>query len=316
MNQQQLEQIVRSVVQDLLHQTAASEIAGSSAVKPAEATSTYVPDKVVPVGGGGSSHSAGATINIDVPDISVVNLQDSLLVENPVNPEAYMELKRSNPARLGVGRAGPRQNTATLLRFRADHAASMDSVLNDVPEQTIEELGLLSVKTAAPTKADYLMDPGIGRIFEPETAKLIKEKCKANPKVQIIVSDGLSSISVENNIRDVLPALLQGLKVNGLEVGTNLFVRFGRVGIMDAVTELLGAEVTILFIGERPGLVTNESLSCYMTYKGVPGMAENMRTVVSNIYNEGTSPSEAGAHIAGIAKKMIELKASGLDLKL
>ena len=283
MNQQQLEQMVRSVLQEM----------------------------------GGKTAAAGkAEIHLDVPDISQMNLQETLLVENPANREAYMDLKRSNPARLGVGRAGPRPNTTTLLRFRADHAAAMDTVLNDVPEATVKEMGLFPVKSAAPDKAEYLMNPGIGRIFEPETAKLIRDNCKANPQVQVIVSDGLSSISVENNVRDVLPALLQGLKGNGLDVGTNLFVKFGRVGIMDAVCDLLHPEVTILFVGERPGLVTNESLSCYMTYKGHIGIAESARTVVSNIYKDGTPPAEAGAHIADLAKKMIQLKASGLDLKL
>jgi len=307
MDQQQLESVVRSVVQELLTDTTAKET-GLEPEKPT-AQSSVGPVTVV-------QNKNGSAVNIDVPDISAVNLSETLLVEEPLDKDAYMELKKANPARLGVGRAGPRQNTVTLLRFRADHAASMDSVLNDVPEKTIEEMGLFSVKTAAANKADYLMDPAIGRIFDSETGKLIKEKCKAAPKVQIIVSDGLSSISVENNIRDVIPALLQGLKVNGLETGTNIFAKFGRVGIMDAVTEILNPDVTILFIGERPGLVTNESLSCYMTYKGYPGMPENMRTVVSNIYKEGTSPSEAGAHIAGIAKKMIDNKASGMDLKL
>lgn len=288
MNNQQIEQLVKAVLQEIS--------SGKAAV--------------------GSTTVGGCNINIDAPDISKIKLQQALLVENPANAEAYMELKRANPARLGVGRAGPRPNTKTLLRFRADHAAAMDTVLNDVPEETIRELGLFFVQSAAPDKAEYLMNPNIGRVFDNDTAKLIKEKCKANPRVQIIVSDGLSSISVENNIRDILPALLQGLKINGLDVGTNIYVRFGRVGIMDAVCEILNPEVTILFIGERPGLVTNESLSCYMTYKGYPGIAESARSVVSNIYRDGTSPAEAGAHIADIAKKMIEMKASGLDLEL
>ena len=72
----------------------------------------------------------------------------------------------------------------------------------------------------------------------------------------------------------------------------------------------------IVLLGERPGLATGESLSAYMTYKGYPGMPEAGRTVVSNIYKGGTNPAEAGAHIASIAKKMLEQKASGLDLKL
>ncbi len=289
MNQHELEQMVRSVLHEMINDAA-----------PAKSVSA-------PAGGG---------IVVDAPDISAVVLEDTLLVENPANREAYMELKRANPARLGVGRAGPRQNTATLLRFRADHAASMDTVQNDVPESTINELGLLQVQSAAPDKASFLMDPNIGGAFTPETAALIREKCAANPQVQIIVSDGLSSISVENNIRDIMPALLQGLKGSGLTAGTGLFVRFGRVRIMDAVCDILHPEVTILFIGERPGLVTNESLSCYMTYKGHTGMVENMRTVVSNIYKNGIAPAEAGAHIAGLAKKMTELKGSGMNLKL
>lgn len=36
---------------------------------------------------------------------------------------------------------------------------------------------------------------------------------------------------------------------------------------MDAVSEAVGAELTCVLIGERPGLATGESMSCYMTYK-------------------------------------------------
>jgi ethanolamine ammonia-lyase small subunit len=112
-----------------------------------------------------------------------------------------------------------------------------------------------------------------------------------------------------------MPALEQGLRQNGLSTGTNIFIKLGRVGSMDAVTELLGCQVTLILLGERPGLVTNESLSCYMTYKGYTGISESARTVVSNIFRGGTPPAEAGAYIAEIAKKMITNKASGLDLK-
>lgn len=298
MNQQQIEQMVRNVLQEMAGVTVAAQLK-EGAPQP-----------------GLQPSAAAGDINVDVPDISTVSLQETLLVENPVNRDLYMEMKRSTPARIGVGRAGPRQNIATLLRFRADHAAAMDAVLTDVPEETIKEMGLFEVNSIAQDKAEYLMDPGKGRIFDVETAKLIKDNCKVNPQVQIIVSDGLSSTSVENNIRDVLPSLIQGLKGNGIDIGTNIFVKRGRVGIMDAICEILHPEVTILLIGERPGLVTNESLSCYMTFKGFPGMAESARTVVSNIYKNGTPPSEAGAHIADLAKIMLEKKASGLDLKL
>ncbi len=263
-----------------------------------------------------AAKSSGGDLNVEVPDISAVDWQNVLLVDNPNDRQLYMEMKKSTPARIGVGRAGPRQNYQTLLRFRADHAAAMDAVFNDVDEDTVKFVGGVDVQSTAADKADFLMDPAKGRVFDEENKAKILSGCKKNAQVQVIVSDGLSSIAVERNIRDLLPALEQGLKVNNIGAGTNIFVKFGRVGIMDAVTELLGCEVTLVLLGERPGLVTNESLSCYMTYKGYPGIAESARTVVSNIFKGGTPPTEAGAYIADIAKKMLATKASGLDLKL
>ena len=134
--------------------------------------------------------------------------------------------------------------------------------------------------------------------------------------VQIYVSDGLSSASVAANIPDLLPAILQGLQNYKIDVGTPFFVKYGRVGVMDEISEVTGADVTCTLIGERPGLITAESMSAYIAYKATVGMPEARRTVVSNIHKAGTIPAEAGAHIADIIKIMLEKKASGTDLKL
>ena len=242
--------------------------------------------------------------------------RNALAVPNPANRAAYDEMIASTPARIGAWRAGTRPTVASLLRFRADHAGAMDAVFSDVSDETLSRLGLFCVQSAATDRAAFLMDPNIGAAFNPETARQLSDHCTHGAQVQIIVADGLSSAAVEGNVADVLPALTQGLKRYNLSVGTPVFVKFGRVRIMDEVTALVGSEVTILLVGERPGLVTNESLSCYMTYKGHPGMAESARTVVSNIYRDGTAPVEAGAYIAEIAQKMIDTKTSGMDLKL
>ena len=252
----------------------------------------------------------------EVPDLSKVDLRKELAVPEPANAEEYLEMKSRTPARLGVWRAGPRYRTKTFLRFRADHAVAMDAVFTDVPEEFLERNGLFSVQTRCGSKDEFLTRPDLGRLFDPETAGVLRSKCKHNPQVQVYVSDGLSSKAVEANIPDLLPALLQGLQAQHIDTGTPFYVKYGRVGAMDEVAQILGSEVTIVLLGERPGLATGESLSAYMTYKGYPGMPEAGRTVVSNIYKGGTNPAEAGAHIASIAKKMLEQKASGLDLKL
>ena len=252
----------------------------------------------------------------EVPDLSKVDLRKELAVPEPANAEEYLEMKSRTPARLGIWRAGPRYRTKTFLRFRADHAAAQDAVFNDVDEEFVKSQGLFIVQTQCDSKDTYLTRPDLGRLFDPETAEVLRSKCKHNPQVQVYVSDGLSSTAVEANIPDLLPALLQGLQAQHIDTGTPFYVKYGRVGAMDAVTEALGSKVTVILLGERPGLATGESMSAYMTYGGYVGIPEASRTVVSNIHRGGTNPAEAGAFIAELCGRMLKEKASGLALKL
>lgn len=251
-----------------------------------------------------------------IPDITEVDIKTQYLVENPENKEAYAELKAYAPCRLGIGKAGARYKTDPQLQFRAAHSAAQDAVFSDVDQDFVDGMGLFSVQTQCDSKDVYLTRPDLGRKLSDEAVAVVKEKCARNPTVQIYVSDGLSSASVAANIGDLLPGILQGLQSYRIGVGTPFFVKYGRVGAMDQISELTGAEVTCVLIGERPGLITAESMSAYIAYRATVGMPEARRTVVSNIHRAGTVPVEAGAHIAEIIKIMLERKASGTDLKL
>ena len=66
---------------------------------------------------------------------------------------------------------------------------------------------------------------------------------------------------------------------------------------------LLNCDVVVELVGERPGLVTAESLSSYMIYKPSEETVEADRTVISNIHKGGTPPAESGAHMAHDCKK-------------
>lgn len=63
-----------------------------------------------------------------------------------------------------------------------------------------------------------------------------------------------------------------------------------------------------MLVGERPGLVTAESMSAYLTYAARIGVPESQRTVISNIHRQGTTAVEAGAHIAELIHTMLEKK--------
>ena len=132
--------------------------------------------------------------------------------------------------------------------------------------------------------------------------------------MQIYAADGLSSKAIEANLGRILPILVQALEDKGLKVGTPFFLRYGRVGSEEYVAEALGAKVVCVLIGERPGLATAESMSAYIAYNAYVGMTESKRTVVSNIHKNGTAAVEAGAYIAEVIDKILEQKASGVDL--
>jgi Ethanolamine ammonia-lyase, small subunit len=272
-----------------------------------EAIASAVPEKRA---------EASAVENGYIPDITENDIREQYLVAEPLHKEEYADLKFNAPCRLGIGKAGARFKTLPQLQFRAAHSAAQDAVFNDVDQEFVDNLGLFSVQTECESKDVYLTRPDLGRKLTPEAASAIKEKCKKSPRVQIYVADGLSSASVAANVGDLLPAIEQGLKRHGVEIGTPFFVKYGRVGVMDEISELLDAEVTCTLIGERPGLITAESMSAYICYRATVGMPEARRTVVSNIHRSGTIAAEAGAHIADIIKTILEKKVSGTDLKL
>jgi len=239
---------------------------------------------------------------------------DIIGVDNPKNSEALKVMRKSTPARILLGRAGARQKTASYLRFQADHSAAIDAVFMDVSEEVLNANGLVQVQTVVQDKDEYLMKPDLGKKLSEEAKRTIADRIEKGKQVQIIVVDGLSSTSIEANISDIMPALIQGLKNEGLSVGTPFFIKYGRVGVMDDVAPLVDCEVLVELIGERPGLITAESMSVYMAYRPNHKTVEAERTVISNIHRGGTLPAEAGAHLATVVKKMVEHKASGVQL--
>ena len=251
-----------------------------------------------------------------VPDVTQLDLRKLYLVEDAADGEKFRKLKEKTPARLGCGKAGPRYKTLTMLRFRADHAAAQDAVFSQVPEDFGEKNGLVSVVTRCRDKDEYLTRPDLGRCFDEENQKKIKAAVPTAPRVQIVVGDGLSSAAIMANAMDCMKTIRDGLKIRGIDCGAPIFVRYCRVGAGDAVGDVTGCELVCVLVGERPGLVTDKSMSVYITYKPHTGVSESSRTVVSNIHAQGTPAVEAGAHVAELIEKILNKKVSGVGLHL
>ena len=97
----------------------------------------------------------------------------------------------------------------------------------DVSEELVSELGLFPVKTLCEDKT-YSSRDRISEEISEETKKAISEHCVHDIDVQIIVSDGLSSSSIEANAPKILPIVMEGLKEKGISTGTPIFVKFGK----------------------------------------------------------------------------------------
>ena len=249
-----------------------------------------------------------------VPDVTALDLRKLYLTKNPENREKYAKMKEKTPARLGSGRAGPRYQTLTALRFRADHAAAQDAVFSQVPEDYASKNGMVEVQTKCQSKDEYLTRPDHGRCFDAENQQKIRGAIPGTPKVQIVVGDGLSSAAITANAMDCLQSIREGLKLKGIDPGNPIFVRYCRVGAGDAIGDVTGCELVCMLVGERPGLVTDKSMSAYITYMPRTGVSESARTVVSNIHAQGTPAVEAGAHIAGLIETILKRKVSGVGL--
>lgn len=290
MNKEELKNIVAQMLRELNNQPGAEPTVKGSDYKP-----TQKPEE-----GGFLS------------DITNDDLRKQYLVEKAEKPAAFQELKSRTPARIGLGRAGSRYKTRTVLRFRADHAAAQDSVFSLVKEEFYQRNNLPFVQTKCKDKDEYLTRPDLGRVFDEENQKKIEKICKGH-KVLLLIGDGLSSAAVEANALDCMAAIRQGLKTKGITPPESLFIQYCRVGAMDHIGEITDCELICLLVGERPGLVTNESMSAYIAYRPRRGIPESRRTVVSNIHNQGVAAIEAGAHVATLIVKMLQQKTSGVE---
>jgi ethanolamine ammonia-lyase small subunit len=228
-------------------------------------------------------------------------------------------MRKSTPARLGLGRAGPRYTTAAMLALRADHARAVDAVMTEVASEWPQRNGLIEFHSRALTREDYLRYPERGRRLDiPGAKRVARLKLRtrgksAEPSVLLCVGDGLSSAAVEKNAAPLLRALTRILAPR-YRLLKPMFIRNARERIEDHLGEILRPDVVCMIVGERPGLVTAESLSAYVIYRPTLKSIEPDRTVISNIHRGGIPIAAAARKMAELIDDTIKFRASGATL--
>jgi ethanolamine ammonia-lyase small subunit len=242
-------------------------------------------------------------------------------------------LRALTPARVVLGRTGVSLQTCDLLDFQRAHAQARDAVHARLEAATLAarlaelcHCAILSLHSAAVDRATYLQRPDLGRkLDEPSRNLLLNSAATANHAEDVvgingascdlamIVADGLSALAVERHVlpllKELLP-LLEDWKMTPICV-----IEQGRVAIGDEIGLALGARISLVLIGERPGLSSPDSLGAYITWAPRPGRTDAERNCISNIRAEGLSYAQAAAQLGFYLAEACRRQLTGVALK-
>lgn len=240
----------------------------------------------------------------------------SKLIE--ANP--WRQLRQFTQARIALGRTGASLPTQALLEFGLAHAQARDAVHTEFNQTALlEQLhaaawSTVSVHSAATDRYHYLRRPDLGRSLNSTSrTRLQALQLAPAPELVFIIADGLSSIAP---LRHAVP-LLQMLRpaLNDWRVAPVIVAEQARVALGDDVGELLGAEMVVMLIGERPGLSSPDSLGLYLTYAPRVGRTDADRNCISNVRLEGLSYAAAAHKLLYLMNSARQLQLSGVALK-
>jgi ethanolamine ammonia-lyase small subunit len=241
---------------------------------------------------------------------------------DPHNP--WLELRRLTPARIALGRTGTSMPTRAQLDFQYAHAQARDAVHLPFDHKTLRaqlsERGRESIllHSAAIDRNSYLQRPDLGRKLSDDSAQTLRDYATAHPggvDLVIVVADGLSALAVHRHTLPFLARLEEQIAAENWSVAPVILVEQGRVAVADEIGELLGAKMTVILIGERPGLSSPDSLGLYFTYNPKVGLTDAWRNCISNVRLEGLSYGMAAHRLLYLMREACRRQLSGVNLK-
>jgi ethanolamine ammonia-lyase small subunit len=248
-----------------------------------------------------------------------------LVDANPlVCTDPWAKLRRFTQARIALGRVGVSIPTRASLDFQFAHARARDAVHlpmdKDGMVARLEAAGYqaIEIKSAAHDRTTYLQRPDLGRRLDVTSqGKLadLAEKGGHGFDMAFIVADGLSAFAVNRHAIAMLEAVRPRLTELKWRMAPVCVVEQGRVAIGDEIGALLGAEMVVILIGERPGLSSPDSLGLYLTYAPRVGLTDAARNCISNVRPEGQSFADAAHRLMYLLTESRRRKLSGVDLK-
>ena len=134
-------------------------------------------------------------------------------------------------------------------------------------------------------------------------------------RLAIVIGDGLSPAAVNTHAVALLRRLLPLLATDAVGIAHAVVATGARVALGDEIGDILGSRMTVMLIGERPGLSAADSLGAYLTFAPAIGTTDEKRNCVSNIHRAGLSYDDAAARIAWLIREGLAREVTGIALK-
>jgi ethanolamine ammonia-lyase small subunit len=235
----------------------------------------------------------------------------------------WQNWRSATTARIALGRAGVSIPTDESLRFGCAHALARDAIHAPLDVTTLqaqlEQAGhaVVTTRSCAPDRTTYLRRPDLGRQLEPqdlEGLRMLAAGLERSPDIAIVIGDGLSSLAVQRHALPLIAALCPSL-APGTLLAPIVVVQQARVAVADDVGEALHARLSVILIGERPGLSSPDSLGIYLTHTPRRGRHDAERNCISNVRPQGLSYALAAHKLAWLIAQALRLGQSGIALK-
>ena len=241
--------------------------------------------------------------------------------QNSFIPDSWESLKIFTRARIALGRTGVATPLKEVLDFKMCHAHARDAIYSVLELNELEERlqqfhsSVIIVASQAGDRSVYLQRPDYGRNLDKSSTNNLKNESSYSVDVSITIADGLSATAINKHAVPILKKLIPLLKQSVLTIAPIVVAQQARVAIADEIGSLLNAKLSLILIGERPGLSSPDSMGAYITYDPSPGTTDESRNCVSNIRQEGLSYDLAAAKITKLINASLQLKLSGILLK-
>jgi ethanolamine ammonia-lyase small subunit len=229
-------------------------------------------------------------------------------------------LRDFTSARVGLSRAGNSLPTSELLALQLAHGRAREAVQSRLDAQLLAmDLkpmagDLLFVRSAALDRTAYLRRPDLGRQLSDESRRVIANS-KGRYDAVFVIADGLSALAVQLHAARLIEATLSLLERADWFLAPFVVVEQARVAIGDEIGEALGAALSVMLIGERPGLSSADSLGVYLSWNPHVGLTDADRNCISNVRSEGLSYAAAATRLVFLMNESRRRKLSGVGLK-